>query len=163
MITNTIVSINGVKALPTRPLNLDPLLSNAYKLVFAKVPNAALFTQDFNLPGLSIAPVVQANRFPDIKQIGEKITYSPFTMNFLVNAGLENYTEIVKWMKRITNNGTQKDETDTATLVINENLTVVFHNVWPSSIGDLQFVSNPSDAPHMNCSAVFEYDYWEFA
>ncbi len=160
--TNLIVSLNGVKALPTRALNLDPILSNAFQLVFAKVPNAAVFMQDFNLPGLSIAPVIQSSRFPDVKQMGEKLVYEPLTMDFLVDAQLVNYKEIAAWMKRITVTDKQRDEVDTATLIVNGTQQVLFHNVWPSSLGMLNFTMNPTDAPTITCSVAFEYDYWEF-
>ena len=164
MTPDQIVSLSGIKTTP-RNLNLDPLLANAFKLVFAKAPNMSLFMQNFDLPGLSISYASQPSRYLNLKQIGEKISYSPFQVTFLVNASLENYKEIVNWMKRITvnNNNNQRDEFDTATLIVNDNTTVIFHNVWPSQVGNLEFLTNASDAPHMSCTATFEYDYWEFA
>jgi hypothetical protein len=163
MANDTIVSINSVNSLPTRALNLDPLLSNAFKLVFAKLPNTSLFMQSFDLPGMSIAPVLQQNKYSNIKQIGEKITYLPLDLSFLVNATMDNYKEIVAWMDRITVSDKQQDEIDTATLLINDSITVNFYNIWPTTIGELKFVSNPIDSPYLTCNVGFAYDYWKFA
>lgn len=146
----------------TDPLNFDPLLVTAFRLMIPKLPSVAMFMQTISLPGLNVKRVTQDTRFVDIAQIGEKINYSPFSVEFLVQNNLNNYREIEAWMRRMTVGGAHVDEVDNIVLSINSVDTVRFYNCWPSELGDLNFAANPTDAEYHRCTVTFEYDYWEF-
>lgn len=146
----------------TDPLNIDPLLVTAFKLILPKLPSVTMFMQTVSLPGLSVKRVTQDTRFVSVAQIGEKINYSPLTVNFLVQGNLNNYREIEAWVRRMTVEGSHVDEVDNIVLSINDQDTVRFYNCWPSTLGNLDFEANPTDAKYHHCSVTFEYDYWEF-
>lgn len=146
----------------TDPLNIDPLLVTAFKLILPKLPSVAMFMQTVALPGLNVKRVTQDTRFVDIAQIGEKVNYKPFTVNFLVQNNLNNYREIEAWIRRMTVEGSHVDEVDNIILEINGIDAVRFYNCWPSTLGDLAFEANPFEAKYHHCTVTFEYDYWEF-
>jgi hypothetical protein len=82
------------------PDNLNPLLQRNFRLFIEKLPQTTLFVNEVELPTLSAES--QVMDFPDDyprKFVGfGSGVYGEFTINFIVDEDLNNYTEIKKWM-----------------------------------------------------------------
>jgi hypothetical protein len=57
------------------------------------------FQNSANIPGINLGIVVQPTYLKDIDTPGDKISFSDFTLRFLVDENLENYMEIQNWIR----------------------------------------------------------------
>ena len=74
-----------------------------------KLPLVEFFIQSANLPGISLGNATQTTPLYDIPIPGDKISYSPLDLSFIVDENLNNYKEIHDWLLALgfPNNHTQ--------------------------------------------------------
>lgn len=84
-----------------QPTNTNLLWANKFVLSFARLPNMQFFCQTVNLPGINLGFVPRSTPFVDYPVPGEKITYDPLTITFLVDEDLAAWREIHDWMRGI--------------------------------------------------------------
>jgi hypothetical protein len=144
----------------TTPLSFDGLATVDFKLIFPKLPMVNMFLHTMDIPTINVSPVQVATRFVTAKQIGEKISYQPFTITFLVDKSLYTYTEIYNWMKRMTVSGTAIGDTDNPYMMIGSKL-ITFVDAFPVSLDRLSFKANDDNTVYIEGAATFEYDYIE--
>jgi hypothetical protein len=143
-------------------LNLDALLANNCRLSFPKLPNVQFWLQDVKLPEIEVPEVGQSTRYVDVKQIGEKVIYRPFSCSFVVDKFLVNYISIFAWMKAITSQGSlvgnaTGNSVDTPVLIVGTTPIFEFVDAWPTLVGGLVF-SNAS-SQFVKCDLTINYDY----
>ena len=143
-------------------LSYDGLPSIKFNCVFPKIPNTVFFLQGWNVPGVSVGVINRATPYLDIDEIGEKMQYTPFTIDFLIDRSMKNYKEIHDWMKRITVNGSQQDEVSDAIVIVNGTRLFRFVDCWPVELGSIKFQANATQMEYLTCSVTFQYDYHEF-
>ena len=154
---------NGIITGPDgEELSYDGLPNGAFRLIFPKAPFMTMFLQQFDLPGITVREAPRSTPLQDIQEIGEKLNFIPFTCTFMVDKNLKNYKEIYNWMKRMTVRGSIVGETDTASLIINGKEMCSFVDVWPTSLGNLSFMTTNNDVVYLTCTAQFNYDYLVF-
>lgn len=144
-------------------LSYDGLPNGAFRLIFPKAPFMTMFLQQFDLPGIQVREVGRPSPVTNFTEVGEKLNYIPFTVTFLVDKKLKNYKEIYDWMKRMTVRGSSIDEHDNPRLIINDKLHVEFVGAWPTSLGNLTFMTTNNDVVYLTCTATFNYDYIIFS
>ncbi len=144
------------------PVSYDGLPDTKFQCSFQKLPNTIFFLQGWSVPGIEIDTLDRPTPYLDINEIGSKINYSPFTIDFLVDSRMKNFKEIYNWMKRITVSNNQKDEVCDAVIIVNGTETIRFVDCWPLSIGDLQFKTNSEDVNYLACQVRIQYDWYEF-
>jgi hypothetical protein len=142
-------------------VSYDGVTSTAFHVMCTKIPNTVFFLQKFTLPGLSIGSVSYATRVLDINEIGEKISYSPLTIEFLIDSKFKNYKEIVDWMNNITVGNRQKDEVSDLILTINNKRRIKFIDAWPISISGMQFAANAINTEYLTATLTLNYDWYE--
>ena len=82
-----------------QPKNFDYAAPTQFKFTITKLPKVEFFCTAINLPGISLEGMMaQPTPLKDIPLPGDKLTYSPLTMDFLVDENLENYREIHGWL-----------------------------------------------------------------
>ncbi len=81
-----------------QPTKLDYASPTQFKFSIVKLPKVEYFCTQTVLPGLSLGSGTQATTFKDIPVPGDKLTYNPLSMTFLVDENLENYQEIHGWL-----------------------------------------------------------------
>ena len=86
------------KALDRQPTKFDYASPTQFKFNITKLPKVEFFCTAVNLPGISLGVLEQLTPLKDIPVPGDKLTYSPLTMDFLVDENLENYREIHGWL-----------------------------------------------------------------
>lgn len=143
------------------PVTYDGLPESNFRLLFTKAPFTVFFLQEVVLPEVRVEEVVQNTRFADINNIGEKMIYGDLVIRFLVDKNLKNYSELFRWMRRMTVAGTSVGETDDPVLIINGTEMIRFVGAWPLSLSDLTFKTDVDDVNYITCVAVFNLDYME--
>jgi hypothetical protein len=86
------------KALDRQPTKFDYASPTQFKFNITKLPKVEFFCTAVNLPGITLGVLEQLTPLKDIPVPGDKLTYTPLTMDFLVDENLENYREIHGWL-----------------------------------------------------------------
>lgn len=139
--------------------NKNPLIvTDGFRMVFAKAPNTAYFCQNFIMPSVTNGETTVARPLVDAHFPGPKTTYDPLTVTMLVNEHMENYIEILNWIR--DGNGTDDVTIQIMTNKNNVSKSVVFKGAFPTSIGSISFNVQDSDVTYAQVDVTFRYDYF---
>ena len=82
-----------------QPTAQDYASPTQFKFSILKLPKVEYFCTSVNIPGISLGGnLVQATPLKDIPIPGDKLTYEPLSMTFIVDENLENFQEIHGWL-----------------------------------------------------------------
>jgi hypothetical protein len=82
-----------------QPTKLDYASPTQFKFSIIKLPKVEYFCTAVNIPGITLGGTMsQPSPLKDIPIPGEKLTYEPLSMTFLVDENLENFQEIHGWL-----------------------------------------------------------------
>ena len=82
-----------------QPTKFDYAAPTQIKFTITKLPKVEFFCTAVNLPGISLeGQMAQATPLKDIPLPGDKLSYSPLSMDFMVDENLENYREVHGWL-----------------------------------------------------------------
>ena len=85
--------------LQRQPTKLDCASPTQFKFSINKLPKVEYFCTAVNVPGITLGGTMsQPTPLKDIPIPGEKLTYEPLSMTFLVDENLENFQEIHGWL-----------------------------------------------------------------
>tara|TARA_B100000900_G_scaffold175824_1_gene149178 strand:+ start:364 stop:990 length:627 start_codon:yes stop_codon:yes gene_type:complete len=85
-------------SLARQPTKLDYASPTQFKFSIIKLPKVEYFCTAVNIPGISLGDATQATSLKNIPIPGDKLTYEPLQMTFLVDENLENFQEIHGWL-----------------------------------------------------------------
>ena len=85
-------------SLTRQPTKLDYASPTQFKFSILKLPKVEYFCTSVNVPGISLGDATQATSLKNIPLPGDKLTYEPLQMTFLVDENLENFQEIHGWL-----------------------------------------------------------------
>ena len=91
------------------PSNKNFLSPVGFKFVIGRTPNVDYFCQSASIPEVNIGVREVPTPVKDYSVPGDKMTFGDLNLRFLVNEDLDNYYEIFKWLKGLTNPKHQKD------------------------------------------------------
>jgi len=165
--------------LTNTPSNIGHLNPSAYKFNIRLIPNTTFFVQAVNLPALSYTPGLMATPFANINLVGGTMEYEDLTVTFIVDEDLANWLEIFNWMSAITapknfgqyknrkesNDNLRIDQGDlitSAELIVltntkNPNIQVMFDDVFPINLSEIQFDITHTENTTVTATAVFKY------
>ena len=89
------VEINALKRQPTELDYADP---TKFKFSINKLPKVEYFTTECNLPGINLGEAIFPTPFKQIPVMGDDLTFDNLEITFLVDAKLENYIELHRWL-----------------------------------------------------------------
>jgi hypothetical protein len=159
--------------------NTNYAQNNSFQLVIPRFEGVAFYSQEFQLPSISLPAVRTGNPFKRIVSAGDTMEYSPLVFTFLVDENMENYQKVVTWIQRISysndfpeftsyeeRNATQYlGEQDISLIVLNSKnnpvKTFTFVNAIPTSVGGPELATNLTGTEYMRAQVVFEYDYFD--
>ena len=153
-----------------KPENTNFLQPTKFILTFPEVPDMIYFCQKVNLPGVSLGQAVQVTPNLDLYHSGTKLEYGTFDVSFLVNENLTAWTTLYDWMKDLSSvestYSSRKERRKQAILTImsnqnNPKLRIKYLNLFPISVGDLEFDTTLSAEEHVVATASFRYDWFE--
>lgn len=161
---------NLQKALDRQPKTTNGILPTSYKFSLARAPHLVYFCQSLSVPEISIDRAVQESIFSDINIPAGKPTFGDLTLNFVVDEKMENWLEIYNWMtglvplteissKAIVKS---KDRFSDASVVITTNQAngqymFDFKDIYPISLGELEFTSVDTAIDPITCQVTFAY------
>src|SRR5210317_1668464 len=88
-----------IKSYSRQPTEQDYASPTQFKFNILKLPKVEYFCTAVNIPGITLGgSPVQQTPFKDIPLPGDKLTYEPLSMTFMVDENLENFQEIHGWL-----------------------------------------------------------------
>jgi hypothetical protein len=88
-----------INSLSRQPTKLDYASPTQFKFSIIKLPKVEYFCTAANIPGINLGGALsQATPLKDVPLPGDKLTYEPLQMTFLVDENLENFQEIHGWL-----------------------------------------------------------------
>lgn len=157
-------------AITSYPNTTNLVQPSKYLVSFPEISDTMYFCQKANIPGVTLGMAVQATPNLDIFHSGTKIEYNTFDITFLVNEDLASWTTIYKWMddlSSVTNNYERRRASKkVAIFTVMSNLNnpkfrIRLNNIFPISLGDLEFDTTMSAEEHITSSASFKYDSFD--
>ena len=167
------------------PSNKNFLSPVGFKFVIGRTPNVDYFCQSASIPEVSIGVREIPTPVKDYSVPGDKMTFGDLSLRFLVNEDMDNYFEIYKWLKGLTNPKVQSDfakyiatvdekgrnsqfmktMSDARLLVLNSNYnsiaTINFYNIFPTSLTTLEFDASATDVNYFTAEVNFRYTIYE--
>ena len=148
---------------------LDRQSRQNYRFIANEFDKLNIWIVSVNLPGVDLPEVKVPGRMGTFSAPGDRMTFSPLTMEYNVDEGIGTYLEIFNWMHGTVNPADLDGDltkTTTANLFINSNknniLTIIrFFDLHPTQLSDLQ-LDNRDTAVFVG-NVTFSYSYFEIA
>jgi len=80
------------------PPNINYMQSNGFRITILKAPELNLFIQSASVPGLSLEVQEQPNIFATIPIHGNRVSFDPLSVEFLVDEDMNNWLSIYNWI-----------------------------------------------------------------
>ena len=161
-------------------INKNFLSQLEYKFVVNRLPHINWFMQRINIPGISTQPPEIGTPFRIIPVTGDILLFEPLRISFKVDEDMNNYFEIVDWMhgfgfpdkheqyQALRNRGVKvKGEglySDATLSILNSNMVknveILYHDIFPTSISELNFDVTDNDVQYLTCDVQFHYLRW---
>ena len=173
-------------ALNRTPQNTNLLQPTKFLLTFDRLPTVQYFCQSVNIPGINLGQAPINTPMLDFFAPGNKITYNPLSLHFLLDEQVQGWQELHSWFRSIASPESYEERKrlsslqdklvgsskapsyySDATLTVlsalnNPILRIRFINVFPITLSDIQFDSAQSADNTMTADAVFMFDYFNF-
>tara|TARA_B100000427_G_scaffold222624_1_gene186331 strand:+ start:1537 stop:2103 length:567 start_codon:yes stop_codon:yes gene_type:complete len=166
------------------PQNKNFLSPVGFKFIIGRTPNVDYFCQAASIPEISVGVREIQTPVKDYVIPGDKMTFGDLNLRFLVNEDLDNYYEIYKWLKGLSNPkdpdeffkyidnvdeagrvDQEKQMSDARLLILNSNYNPIsivnFFNIFPSSLTTLEFDSSVTDINYFTADVNFKYTLYE--
>ena len=159
--------------------NKNFLNPTGFKFILNRAPKVVFFSNQANIPGLTLGVTDQPTYLTDIPVPGDKLQFQDLRLRFLVDEDLENYLEIQHWLRGLGFPDSLKEiyewqksnpnapmgplnYTSDGTLNVlssanTPNFKVKFLNMFPVSISDLVFDATDSDIDYLTADVTFKY------
>ena len=166
------------------PKNTNYLQPTKYLLQFDRIGSVQYFCQSINIPGINLGQTVYNTPLIDIPIAGNKLSYSPLSINFAVGEDLDSWNQLQLWMRAIASPESSNERktlteiqsgyksskltsySDASLTVLsalnNPVLRVQFINTFPISLGDITFDTKQSADDIITVDATFGFEYFDF-
>jgi hypothetical protein len=165
-------------ALNRNPQNTNLLQPTKYLLNFKRIETVQYFCQSVNVPSIKLGEVTRVTPFLDMYSPGTKLDYSLLDIEFVVDEELETWKNLYNWFTTIADpDGYEKrryreelqrsEHFSDATLTVLSNLNnpvlrINFRNLFPVSMGDINFDTRLSADNLITVSASFRYESYTY-
>jgi len=147
------------------------LPANSFKLEIRKAPYLSATAKTITTPDISASPATMPTPFKNIPFSAGKPEYGNLSVTFNVSENLENYLEIVNWIKGVTfpnsfdqYSDAQEDPfgdgiySDASVIILtnkgNPNYSMQLKDIYPISVSDLTFTTINGEE-YIEASVVF--------
>lgn len=160
------------------PTSNNLLKETGFSFACSFIPDTVYHLQSANLPGVSGNAIPMQTPLTTMNVPGDQLEYEPLNITFLVDEEMANYRKMYDWMKMLYTAENTADFpalinqdflmdtygggiTD-ATLTVRSNkhnptVRVQYQDLFPTSLGELQFTTASTDAEDLVCTASFSY------
>lgn len=133
-------------------IDISKAASSNYFCVFSRLPNIIYYLQSFSLPSATNNKITipMPQHASSYYVAGHTAEYEEFTANFIMDENFMTYFSTLKWMRDNETKPNFEDTISRASLIILNNakmplIRIDFRDIFPSSIGDLQFSNQSAD------------------
>ena len=169
-----------------QPTNLNYLSPVNFDLQINKLPKTRYFCVGATLPSIALSESEQATTLAIAAYTpGDKLSFDPLGVRFIVDEDMTNYQEIYNWMIQLgpgydtddykglvgstisttgfnTRGGDFTKMYSDATLIVNTsagnaNIEFTFEDCFPTSLGAVDFKSDESDIPYVVADLTLRY------
>lgn len=149
-----------------KPENTNYLQPTKFQLTFPSVADTIFFCQKVNIPGAQVPESPRQVPNVDLYTPGTRISYGTLDIEFSVNEDLSAWRVIYDWLRTNTLDQKFRYKNVDATLTVlsnlnNPKLRVKYSNVFPISLGDIEFDTRLSAEHHVSAVASFRFDFYE--
>ena len=156
-------------AIANQPTNLNQLNVVSFETNFLRIPGVNYFCQRVNIPGISLSNTIQSTPFANIPIEGDMLEFEDLTISFIVDEDMQNYLELYNWLHSLGfperysqyDNQTSKIKSDVNIIIhtnkSNPNYNVVFKDVFPVSLGVVNFDTSNTGLEPVVVDATFKY------
>ena len=162
--------------------NKNFLSPTGFKFVLNRAPKVVFFSNQANIPGLTLGTAQQTNYLTDIPVPGDKIQFQDLSLRFLVDENLENYMELQNWIrglgfpesiqefrdfesKAVLKGNFKKDRqniySDGTLQILSSNLVAKFNvnftDLWPYRLTTITFDATDTDIEYFTADVDFKY------
>ena len=166
------------------PADISVLTSAGFLFEIQKYPEVTYYTQEVMLPTISLGSSVQASSVHDLKIPGDTMDFDDITIQFLVDAKMENYLAIHNWIvglgfpegndmftKLLASPRNINSPTDALKMVSDCSLIVLDNNnqplkkfnfvdAFPTQLSGLSFSSTSDTTINMMATMTMSYSYY---
>ena len=178
-------------SIPSDTFNLFPADALSHVMQFARMPMTTFTVQEVSLPSVTARTATVGAPGLNIRHLPDRLTYDPLSVTFMMDEEFRAWRELYSWMYGMTGGpdrsvvtaefiesqinfvypekpGNRLDTAarTTAGLTILNAMKIpvlrfVFHNVYVTSLGQVQFSTTATDSiTPLTCQATFDYDYY---
>lgn len=167
-------------ALLNQPKNFNILSSLNFRFLLKRAPNVVFFCTALNIPSLSLGEAPLYTPFTNVPVYGDKLEFGSLDLQFKLDEDFANYFELYNWMialgfpknfdqhKKLTGAARGSDNTlmSDATLTIltsakNSNIEVVFEDIWPTTLSEVQFDLEKTNVDYVTAFCSFRFKLME--
>lgn len=176
----------ATRGLETKPDTYDFLRPNGFKFTIDGLPNLNYTCQSVSLPGITLGTAVRETPFVALPLPGDKIVFSPLSIEFIISEGMQNYYELFEWIRALgfpekysqfTDLKNIKKNTNTlsnrtleysdATLQMftshnNSSFNFRFYDMFPESLENISFDIRTTSVDYLTATATFRYRSFDF-
>lgn len=155
------------------PSNLNPLSNSTFKFSIQKIPEINYFLQQVELPDIVLGETTQMSSFSDIPIPGDRVSFSPLNISFMIDSDMQNYRSIFNWIQgqgfpegHQQFKGSSESYSDGTLQILdgysNQIAAIQFVDLVPTSLSGLQFESTVDDVVYLIGRATFRYTVFRF-
>lgn len=161
-------------------MNKNFLSQLEFKFVVNRLPHINWFLQRINIPGINTTPPEIGTPFRIIPVTSDMLMFDSLRISFKVDEDMNNYFEIVDWMhgygfpdnheqyqdlktRGVKNKGAGLYSDATLSILNSnmiKNIEIVYHDIFPSNIGEINFDTTDADVQYLTCDVEFRYLRW---
>ncbi|NBV27695.1 hypothetical protein EBS02_01580 [bacterium] len=167
--------------------NRNFLAPNGFKFILANYPQVDFFSNECNIPEITLGTAIQPTYLKDIDIPGDKLVYEDFTLKFIVDEDMKNYTQIHNWMRGlgypesiqeiinlkkdneyVTESYVNTDiqyYSDGTLQILNSSFLpkflVKFYQLFPISLSTLRFDATINDIDYLTAEVTFKYTLYD--
>lgn len=153
-------------------MDYNSLNNNSFTFILNRIPKIAFRIVSINLPDISISPPTGPNPMGVQYFPGSAPDFGSLRMTFVVDENLLNYEELYRWINQqifskvyapktteerfLVSDGTLVSLTNAS----NPNRTIIFKDMFPISLGSIEFDTRDSSVSPVMCTAEFKFSYF---
>lgn len=155
-------------------INTNPFQGNKWEFGIAGIPELKYFGTGVPIPGVSLNPALRETPLSTIKLHGDKLTFDPLTIEFIVDEELALWIRTFKWMNGLAPAAHRLDHAklaakgkyfdgflDLYSNSFNPTVSLLFKNCHPTNLGGFNMDYQSDDQMIIKSSLTLEYDYFE--
>jgi len=155
--------------------SLDNSNASLFRLTFTRFPNVEYNVFQVVLPNITFGETLLPNPVKDLPVPGDKITFDPVVVSFLVQEDFENYFEIARWMyglgypitteqRRKLENKNERYSDAILNILSNKRnsmFTIRFVSCFPISLSSLTLDASVADGSPLTADVMLQFHYIE--